>query len=711
MYYNFFMKNLDSIFYPSSIAVIGASTRDGSVGQSIFSNLLFGKYKGVLYPVNPKAKSINGVKCYASVKDIPEPFDLAVLIVPSNSAPQTLKECVEKGAKGAIIISAGFKEVGGEGVKLENEIKEIVQKANIPLVGPNCLGMINTDPEISINASFAVSMPKEGNIAFISQSGALCTSVLDYAKGLDFGFSKFISIGNKADVNELDLLKYLHNDKKTKVILMYLEDLANGYEFIQTARLITSEGENKKPIIAIKSGTTFQGAKAASSHTGSLTSSDEVYDAIFTQGGILRVERIEDLFDLALGFSQQPLPKGKRVAIITNAGGPGIMATDACIRYGLEISPLKKETVEELKKYLPPTSNFNNPIDVIGDAKADRYDAALKTVIKDENVDGLIVILTPQSMTDTTEIAKKVVETSKASDKPVLATFMGIVDVSSGVEILKKNQIPHYIFPESAAKTLSSMHKYVEWCGRPRTTVMIFQDLDKETAKMEIEKVSKEGRKHMPEIEAIEVLKAYNLPTLPSKLVNSLEDAILAAQEIEFPVVLKVVSPDIIHKLDVGGVAVGIDNANDLLNAYVAMQKNLKEKAPNAKIKGINIQKMAKQGLELIVGVNRDPKFGPVMMFGLGGSFVEALKDITFRLCPIRELGAYKMIEEIRASRMFSEFRGKKAKDKKAIANIIMRTSQLVMDFPQIQELDMNPIFLYEEGEGAVIADARIILK
>ncbi|MEJ5166905.1 MAG: acetate--CoA ligase [Thermoanaerobaculia bacterium] len=705
------MKNLDAIFYPSSIAVIGASQREGSVGQSIFSNLLFGKYKGVLYPVNPKAKSINGVKCYPSVMDIPEPFDLAVLIVPAPSAPQTLKECIEKGAKGSIIISAGFKEVGGDGVKLENEVREIVQRANIPLIGPNCLGMINTDPEISINASFAVSMPKEGNIAFISQSGALCTSVLDYAKGLDFGFSKFISIGNKADVNELDLLRYLHNDKKTKVILMYLEDLVNGYEFIQTARIITSEGENRKPIIAIKSGTTSQGAKAASSHTGSLTSSDEVYDAIFTQAGILRVERIEDLFDLALGFSQQPLPKGKKIAIITNAGGPGIMATDASIRYGLELAPLMKETVEELKKHLPPTSNFNNPIDVIGDARADRYEAALKAVTKDENVDGLIVILTPQSMTDTEEIAKKIVETSSNCDKPILATFMGIVDVSKGVEILKKNRIPHYIFPESAAKTMASMYRYVQWCSRPRTTVMVFQDLDKETALKHIEKVLSEGRKHMPEIEAIEVLKAYKLPTLPSKMVSSLEEAVFAAQEMGFPVVLKVVSPDIVHKLDVGGVAVGIDNSQDLLEAYIKMQKDLKEKAPNARIKGINVQKMAKQGLELIVGVNRDPKFGPVLMFGLGGSFVEALKDVTFRLCPIRELGAYKMLEEIRASRMFSEFRGKKAKDKKAIAEIIMRTSQLVMDFPQIQELDMNPIFLYEEGEGAVIADARIILK
>lgn len=705
------MKNLDSIFYPSSIAVIGATQREGAVGQAIFSNLLYGKYKGVLYPVNPKAKSIIGVKCYPSVKEIPEQFDLAVLIVPAPSAPQVLRECIEKGAKGAIIISAGFKEIGGEGEKLENEIKEIVQRANIPLIGPNCLGIINTDPEISINASFTISMPKEGNIAFISQSGALCTAVLDYAKGLDFGFSKFISIGNKADVNEIDLLKYLHNDKKTKVILMYLEDIANGYEFIQTARVITSEGENKKPIIAIKSGRTLQGARAASSHTGSLTSSDEVYDAIFTQAGILRVERIEDLFDLALGFSEQPLPKGKKIAIITNAGGPGIMATDAAIRYGLELAQLKKETVEDLKKHLPPTSNFNNPVDVIGDARADRYEAALKAVVKDENVDGLIVILTPQSMTDTEEIAKKVVEASSISDKPILATFMGIVDVSKGVEILKKNKIPHYVFPESAAKTMASMYKYVEWCSRPRTTVMVFQDLDKEYAKMQFEKVLSEGRKHMPEIEAIEVLKAYKLPTLPSKLVNSLEEAILAAQEIGYPVVLKVVSPDIIHKLDVGGVVVGINDNNSLLEAYVKMKKDLKEKAPDAKIKGINVQKMAKPGLELIIGVNRDPKFGPVLMFGLGGSYVEALKDVTFRLCPIRELGAYKMIEEIRASKIFSEFRGKKAKDKKAVAEIIMRTSQLVMDFPEIQELDMNPIFLYEEGEGAVIADARIILK
>ncbi len=705
------MKNLDPIFYPKSIGVIGASTKEGSVGQSIFCNLLFGKYKGVIYPVNPKAKSINGVRCYPNVKDVPEPFDLAVLIVPAPSAPDTLLQCIEHGAKGAVIISAGFKEVGGDGIRLENEIKEIIKKYGIPLVGPNCLGIINTDQEICLNASFAVSMPKEGNIAFISQSGALCTSVLDYAKGLGFGFSKFISIGNKADVNELDLLKYLHNDQKTKVILMYLEDIVNGYEFIQTARIITSEGENKKPIIAIKSGTTQQGAKAASSHTGNKCASDEVYDAIFTQGGILRVERIEDLFDLALGFSEQPLPKGKRVAIVTNAGGPGIMATDACIRYGLEIAPLKEETVEELKKYLPPTSNFNNPIDVIGDARSDRYEYALKAVVKDENVDSLIVILTPQSMTDIVETANKVVETSRTTDKPILATFMGIVDVSKGVEILKKNKIPHYIFPESAAKTLASMYKYVEWCARPRTTVMVFQDMDKERAKFPIEIAIKEGRKHLPEIEAIEVFKAYNLPVLPSKLVNSVEDALMAVQEIGYPVVLKVVSPDIIHKLDVGGVIVGIDNHNDLIQAYLSIQKNVKEKAPQAKIKGINIQKMAKPGLELIVGVSRNPKFGPVLMFGLGGSYVEAIKDLTFRLCPIRELGAYKMIEEIRSSKIFSEFRGKRAKDKKAIAEIIMRTSQLVIDIPEIKELDMNPIFLYEEGEGAVIADARIILS
>ncbi|HAR98663.1 MAG TPA: acyl-CoA synthetase [Syntrophus sp. (in: bacteria)] len=705
------MKDLNAIFSPSSIAVIGASSREGSVGQSIFRNLLYGRYTGVLYPVNPKARSINGVRCYPTVAEVPDPFDLAILIIPAPACPQTLRECVARGAKGAVIISAGFKEIGGEGVALEEEVKAVAREAGVALVGPNCLGVINTDPAARVNASFAVGMPAPGSIAFISQSGALCTSVLDYAKGLDFGFSKFISIGNKADVNELDLLRYLHHDPETRVILMYLEDLANGYEFIQAARAITSgEGEDRKPIIAIKSGTTAQGAKAASSHTGSLASSDEVYDAIFTQAGILRVERIEDLFDLALGFSQQPLPRGRRVAIVTNAGGPGIMATDACIRYGLELAHLEEATVAELKRHLPPTSNFNNPVDVIGDAKADRYEAALNAVIHDPGVDGLIVILTPQSMTEVTETARKVVEAEKASDKPVLANFMGIVDVSAGVEVLKQHDVPHFMFPESAAKTLAAMVRYTEWCNRPRTTVMLFQDLDREAAGKAIAAAEGEGRSHMPELEALEVFRAYRLPTLPSRLATTADEALEAAEGMGYPVVLKVVSADIVHKLDVGGVAVGLENPTEMLNAWIKMQKSLKEKAPGARVLGINVQKMAPKGLEMIVGVNRNPKFGPVLMFGLGGTYVEALQDVTFRLCPIRELGAHHMIEQIRASRILGPFRGKRAKDKRAMAEIIMRTSQLVMDFPQIRELDMNPVFLYEEGEGAMVADARIIL-
>ncbi|UCG51760.1 MAG: acetate--CoA ligase family protein [Candidatus Latescibacterota bacterium] len=705
------MSNLDSIFSSHSIAVVGASSKPNTVGQSIFSNLLFSGYCGVLYPVNPKAKSISGVRCYANVKEIPGELDLGIFIVPSVVTAQALLEAADKGIKAAIVISAGFKEIGGEGVKREEELKRIVKEHGIKLVGPNCLGVINTDPDVMMNASFAKTMPKEGNISFVSQSGALCTAVLDYAKGNNFGFAKFISIGNKADVNEIDLLKYLHKDPKTDVILMYVEDLMNGYEFIQVARDITGNDENPKPILAIKSGRTDQGAKAASSHTGSLAGSDEVYEAIFNQAGIIRAERVEELFDLAIAFAQQPLPRGKRVAIVTNAGGPGILATDSCIRSGLELASFEETTVEELKKHLPPTANFSNPIDVIGDARHDRYHAALSAVCNDPNVDSVITILTPQDMTDIEDIAWEIVNTSKSCNKPLLANFMGIIDVSKGVQILEENEVPTYIFPESAAKALASMYDYTQWCSRPRTEVRKYDDVDGETVRKIFEKVRQEKRVHLPEIEALEVLKAYGFPTLPSELATSADDALKAAKKMGYPVVLKIVSPDIIHKVDVGGVVVGIDSHNELLDAYLEMTNSVAQKAPKAKLWGVNVQKMASSGTEVIVGMNRDQKFGPLIMFGLGGTFVEALRDVTFRFVPILELGAYRMIQSIRSYKMLEAFRGKKAKDIHAIADIIMRLSQLIMDFPEIQEFDMNPIMVYEEGEGCKVADVRIILN
>jgi len=678
------------------------------VGDSIFKNLLFSGFRGVLYPVNPKAKSISGVKAYPTVKDIPDSFDLVILIVSPAITKQVLSDAIDKGVKGAVIITAGFKEVGGEGAHLEDEIKAMVKKAGIRMVGPNCLGVINTDPDTMLNASFATQMPREGNIAFISQSGALCTAVLDFARSNGFGFSKFISIGNKADVNEIDLIRYLRDDPKTEVILLYLEDITDGWEFIRIAR---ETSEQRTPIIAIKSGTTAKGAKAASSHTGSLAGSDKVYDAIFDQAGIIRVNRIEELFDFAIAFAQQPLPRGKNVAIVTNAGGPGIIATDSCIRSGLDLATLSDKTVTKLKEHLPPTSNFHNPVDVIGDARSDRYRIALKAVATDDNVHSIITILTPQQMTDAENIAHELVKASAETDKPILATFMGVEDVSAGVKVLEEKGIPHYFFPESAAMSLAAMHMYVNWRERPQTEVVEFPEVDKERVASVLAEMRKKKLSHVPEVESVRILEAYGLPILPFKLVKNVEEALEAAEDIGYPVVLKVVSPDIVHKLDVGGVKVGIKSHGDLLDAFIGMKKEIQRKAPQADLWGYNVQKMAPPGQEIIIGMNRDEKFGPVIMFGLGGSMVEALRDVTFRLAPLRKLSAKNMVSQIRAYKLLESFRGSAPRDIAAIEDILQRVSQFVIDFPEIEELDMNPVIVYEEGQGCKVADARIIIN
>ncbi|MBA7669780.1 Peptidyl-lysine N-acetyltransferase Pat [subsurface metagenome] len=452
------IKNIESIINPRSIAVVGATNRPGSVGLAVFRNILSAGFQGVLYPVNPKAKSVQSVKAYPALMDIPDEVDLAVIIVPAEVVCSVMEEAGQKRVKGAIVISAGFREVGGRGVELENCLKEVVRKYGIRLVGPNCLGIINNSEKVRMNASFATKMPKAGNIAFISQSGALCTAVLDYAEGRNVGFSKFISIGNKADVNEVDFLRYLKDDPDTDVILMYLEDITNGREFLETAREITWQAH--KPMLAVKAGRSAEGARAATSHTGSLAGSDNAYDAIFYQSGIQRVEGVDELFNYALAFAKQPVPKGNRVAIVTNAGGPGIMATDAAIRHNLKIAPLSEETKKKLKQVLPPTASIENPVDVIGDATHERYEAAIRHTLMDENVDGAIVILAPQAMTDILETAEIVPHVAKDIDKPVLCSFMGIVDVSEGIRYLEKQGIPNYAFPEAAVRSMASMAFY-----------------------------------------------------------------------------------------------------------------------------------------------------------------------------------------------------------------------------------------------------------
>jgi acetyltransferase len=704
------LHDLRPILEPQSVAVIGASRQPGTVGYAVLSNLLMGQYTGVVYPVNPKAKAICGVRAYSSVTEIPDPVDLAVVIVRASLVPQVLEECGQKGIKGAIVISAGFKETGPEGAKLEAQVKEIAHHYGIALVGPNCLGVINTDPNYRLNASFAKEMPLPGNIAFISQSGALCTAVLDYAKGQGIGFSKVVSLGNKADVNENDFLAYLWQDPQTQVILLYIEELSDGRRFLQLAREITGEGDSRKPILALKAGRTPAGARAVASHTGSLAGSDEVYEALFAQAGVLRADTVEDLFEYAIAFANQPLPNGRRTVIITNAGGPGIMATDACVRYGLELAQLSEKTLDQLREKLPPHASLLNPIDLIGDAQHDRYEAALDAVLGDPNVDAVVVLLTPQAMTDIENIANVIVQKSKQRVKPILACFMGLVDISAGVNILKENGVPCYSFPEDAVRALAAMVRYVDWVRRPRTGVKLFP-VDTERARSLLSEAPVSEHGFVPEEVAFQVLEAYGFPVLPWGVAKTPEEAVSIARQIGYPVVLKVLSPDVVHKFDVGGVQLNLNSDSDVRQAFDKIFNSVKQHLPEARIEGVIVQAMTKKGREVILGLKRDPQFGPILMFGLGGIYVEILKDVTFRFAPVRELGAYRMVRDIRTYRLLEGVRGEPPADIDKIVECIERLSQLAIEQDLIEELDINPLIVYPQGEGAVVVDVRIMLR
>jgi len=702
-------KNIKSIMNPKSIAVVGATNRPGSVGLAVFRNILTAGFQGVLYPVNPKAKYVQSVKAYPKLEDIPDEVDLAVIIVPAKIVCPILEEAGQKKVKGGIVITAGFKEIGGHGIELENSVKEVIAKYDICLIGPNCLGVINNSDKVRMNASFATKMPKAGNIAFISQSGALCTAVLDYAEGRNIGFSKFVSFGNKADVNEIDLLRYLKDDEDTQVILMYLEDITNGRGFLETAREITWQAH--KPILAVKSGRSIEGARAAASHTGALVGSDSSYDALFRQSGILRVESVDELFNQAIAFSKQPIPKGDRIAIVTNAGGPGIMATDAAIRHNLKIAPLSDETKRKLKEELPPTASVENPVDVIGDANHERYKAAIRHILMDDNVDGAIVILSPQAMINVLETAQILPPVVKDIDKPVLCSFMGIVDVSEGVKYLEQHGIPNYQFPEAAVRSMASMAFYSKMLNLDRRKVRrVAADRDTVNAIIK-KKLADRDKYYMSEREANEILQSYGFPVLTSFLLKDSSEVEEAAEQIIFPAAMKISSRDIVHKFDVGGVQLKIKTKEEAQRAFEQIIENVKRHKPSAKIDGVIIERMAKRGVEVILGAARDPKFGPICMFGLGGTLVEAMKDITFRLAPMWEISAEIMIQSIKAYTILKGIRGAPPCDIDAIKDCILRLSQMLSDHPEIAELDINPLIVYPEGEGCVVADSRILLK
>ena len=701
-------RQLKALFEPASIAVVGASARPDSVGQAVFRNLLLTGYTGTVYPVNPKRRSIMGVKSYPSVLDIEDEIDMAVLIIPASGVSETLDQCARKGIHSAVVISAGFKETSPEGAELEERIRQQVRAAGIALLGPNCLGLINTDPDISMNASFARSMARPGNIAFMSQSGALCTSILDYAGSQNIGFSKFISFGNKADIDENDLLRYLGQDPQTQVILMYLEDLSSGLDFIHIARQITSEQETCKPILALKSGRTAEGARAAASHTGSMAGTDEVYDAVMAQAGVLRVDTVQELFDYAMAFANQPMPRDDRVAIVTNAGGPGIMATDACVRQGLHLAEFSETTLQTLKASLPSEASVRNPVDVLGDAQHDRYQATLEAVLKEDGTDGIIVILTPQNMTDIDEIARGITELNLRYDKPILTSFMGGADVATGVGILRQHGVPHYPFPEGAARAFKAMRHYRQWLERPRTEERIF-DVDRGRVQKIFTSAREEGRTQLPELEAMEVLAAYGFPVLKSDLARQRDDLSTVCAEVGFPLVMKIASPDILHKTDIGGVEVGVPDPETAEKVFDRMVGQARQHEPDADIWGVEVQQLAKPGREVILGSTRDPQFGPIVMFGLGGIYTEALKDVTFRLAPLRQLSARHMLEEIRGRKILQGTRGEDPVDLDTLQECLERLSQLVIEFPIIKELDINPLIAY--NQGAIVVDARIILE
>jgi len=713
------MDQLDAIFSPQSVAVVGASKTPGKVGHDIFANILRGNFTGTLYPVNPSAHSVLSVKAYPSITDIPDPVELAIIILPPSLALKAVQDAVKKEIKGIVIVSAGFREVGKEGREIEDQIVTVCKEAGIRMVGPNCLGVINPNPEISLNASFSTHMPKPGNISFISQSGALCTAVLDFAADRDFGFSKFISIGNKADVDELDILRYLHEDLETEVIMLYLEELRRGPEFIEEVKHITS-GDRPTPVIAIKSGRTSAGASAAASHTGSLAGTEAVYDAIFDQSGIIRADSIHDLFNFANAFTfkkQTPLgkvsrriPSGNRVAIVTNAGGPGIVATDMTISSGLSLASFSSETKKNLATYLPKAANLNNPVDVIGDASFERYERTLETVIQDDGVDGAIVILTPQSMTDVLATAEAIATIIARTLKPILCCFMGIFDVSAGAKYLQERGIPVYQFPENAAKAFGALYHYSQWLSRHQLPPFKLKH-DKEKAGRIIDTCLKEGKSYLGEVDGLDILKCYGFNVLPTHLAKDKNEAVGIARKIQYPVVLKIVSPQIVHKSDAGGVIAGIHTDEEVTDAYTEIISNAKRFNPDAQIDGVLVQKMAPPGQEVIIGMNRYPVFGPLLMFGFGGIFVEVFQDVSFRLAPIGRNSARKMIQSIKGYKLFKGFRGEPKRDVECIEKLLISLSDMSIQHPEIVEMDINPLFVHEEGKGATVADCRIILK
>jgi acetyltransferase len=704
---------LNSIFSPKNVAVIGASETPNSVGRTIMWNLVRNPFGGAVFPVNPKRASVLGVKAYPHISDLPEPVDLAVIVTPAKTVPGIISDCVENGVRGAIIISAGFKETGPEGVELENQILEHAERGKMRIIGPNCLGVMS--PVSGMNATFAASMAHKGSVGFISQSGALCTAVLDWSLRENVGFSHFVSVGSMLDVGWGDLIYYLGDDPNTESIVIYMETIGDARAFLSAAR----EVANVKPIIVIKPGRTAGAAKAAASHTGSLTGSDEVLEVAFRRSGVLRVVGISDLFYLAEVLSKQPKPQGNRLTILTNAGGPGVLATDALITHGGELAVLSDETMKAFDEILPDAWSHNNPVDILGDASPERYAKSIEIAAKDPNSDGLMVILTPQDMTDPTKTAQEIVPFANSLEKPIICSWMGGDGVSSGENILNQANIPAFPYPDTAAQMFDYMANYTAILQRLYETPIIAIDEKNppqtEKAKKIIEDARKDGRTILTEFESKELLSAYGIPTVETRIAKTSDAAIEAAEEIGYPVVLKLHSETITHKSDVGGVQLNLNDAEEVKKAFTSIKKTLTEhvgkvdESGKSHFLGVTVQPMASlKGYELILGSSIDSQFGPVILFGMGGTLVEVFKDSSLGIPPLNTTLARRMMEHTKIYNALKGVRGEKSVNLQDLERILVRFSNLISEQRWIKELDINP--LIASSEQILSLDARVLL-
>jgi acetyltransferase len=699
-------EKLNSIFNPKTIAVIGASNTPHTIGYALVNNLIGKGYRGTVYPVNPKEHSIQGVRCYRQVGDIADPVDLAIISIPAPRVAAVVRECGEAGVAGAVIISAGFTESGEEGIAMSEDVKNVARAYDLRIVGPNCLGFIN--PHIKLNASFANTTARPGKIAFISQSGALCTSILQWARDQNVGFSYFVSIGDMIDVGFHDLIDYFGNDARTSSILIYMESLKDARRFMSAARAFA----RSKPILVLKAGKSKEGAKATFSHTGSLAGNDAVFEAALKRAGVIRVDTIAQLFNCAQALALQKRPRGNCLAIITNAGGPGVLATDHLIDRGGCLAKLTPESIEKLKEVLPANWSRGNPVDILGDATAERYRQAAQICIDDPNVDGILVIYTPQAITQLPSVEKEIVQVAARTSKTVLASWM--VDSSyqhqnwSG---LTESHIPTYTFPESAVDVFLKMYNYsrnIELLYETPSTVPQSFTPQIEPARRLLDQAVADGRQQLTEIEAKELLRFYDLPVTDSQLTTSAEEAVQVARQMGYPVVLKIVSPDIGLKTDIGGVMLNLENDQDVQVGYEYIMNRVGKERPEARIYGISVEKMIFKRYELLIGSNKDPIFGPVIVFGMGGVTVEVFKDSSIGLPPLNMALSKHIIEETKVYKLLQGFRGMPEIDVKAIQFLLFKFAYLVMDCPQIREIDINPLVVDEAG--GIILDAYVVL-